>query len=243
MPAKPKALCVQHRRPPVPHPDPAGIRIKPLRLLQPRQPRELGMQRMLLRQKRLLAMQNRRVPILRIPPNPQPERPQVYRQRLVQRRMRARLEVRIAEIRNLGLGPMQLDDVRPLHPPEIPPGTPLEQPKRHRQRLQRQLVDIKCAGRQPPRMAARQPLDVPLQRHREIDELRPSVKPGQHQIDEQILPPRLGIAAHRSRSVTRSTTANARRTLPNTSTSRPLSVSITASFKAGSIILPCVQHS
>jgi len=38
--------------------------------------------------------------------------------------MRVGLEIGIAEIRDLGLGARQLDDVRPVDPPELPPGTP-----------------------------------------------------------------------------------------------------------------------
>jgi hypothetical protein len=97
MPAKPEPIRCQRRLPSVPRPDPARIEKKPLRLLQPRLRRELGRERMPSLQESLLAMQDRRVPVLRVASPPQPERQQVDRQRLPERRMRTRFEIRIAQ--------------------------------------------------------------------------------------------------------------------------------------------------
>src|SRR6266481_2774809 len=103
-PCLPLGACADRRR----------LRVEAVLLLLPRQPGELREERVVRRQERLLAMQDRRVVAAGIVVAAELARPQRQPNAAQQGRMRIALEIGIDQVRDLPRAAMDLDEVRPL---------------------------------------------------------------------------------------------------------------------------------
>ena len=99
--------------------DAAGIFIESFTLLNASQPGELGMQGMVGRQKKLFAVQDRRIAVAAVVSEPDLKGLQVNGHGRVERRMGIGLKVGVTEIGDLWLDAVQLDDICAIDTPDI----------------------------------------------------------------------------------------------------------------------------
>jgi hypothetical protein len=143
MPADRESLFVEATLPSLPGSDRRGVIEQPVLLLLLGEPGEPGMERVVGRQERLLAMEDGRVRAVRIVVAVELARAERQLDAAEQGRMRVGLEVGINQVRNFPRMPMQLDQVRPLDRAQIRPCAALVNPQQRLERVAVHAVIVK----------------------------------------------------------------------------------------------------
>jgi hypothetical protein len=142
-----EAPLAQPRLPTFPRADRRGVVQQAVLFLLLRQSGELGVQGVIARQKRLLAVQDRRVGAGGIIEAIDLASAKRQLRAAPQGRVRVGLEIGINEIRNLAGMPVQLDQVGPVERTEVGSGTSLVNSQERVERLERRAMDVE-RGRQ-----------------------------------------------------------------------------------------------
>ena len=142
MPRQRESPLGRPRQPASPRPDRRRFVEQSMLFLLSCQTRKLAMQRMIGRQKRLLAMQDRRVGALAVVVAIDLPRPQVHPDRSQQDRVRVIVEIGINQVRELARPPMDLDQSRSFDLAQKGPTAPLIHSQQRFESVQGALVVV-----------------------------------------------------------------------------------------------------